>query len=265
MSQFDELVEIMSRLRSPGGCPWDREQTHRTLKPYLIEEAYEVLDAVDGGDDRDLREELGDVLLQIVFHAQIASETGRFDIDDVVAAISGKLIRRHPHVFGDSTVESSDHVAQNWEAIKSDEREEKGRDPSILDGIPSHLPSLLRARQVQKRAARVGFEWEHPQEAVEKAREEVEEFLQARSEADPDRLAEELGDVLFALVNVARYYGICSEDALRKTIDKFHVRFRFIESELRKQGREPLTATPEEMDQLWEEAKGLDPQQGDPS
>ena len=123
----------------------------------------------------------------------------------------------------------------------------------------------LRARQVQKRAARVGFEWEHPQEAVEKAREEVEEFLQARSEADPDRLAEELGDVLFALVNVARYYGICSEDALRKTIDKFHVRFRFIESELRKQGREPLTATPEEMDQLWEEAKGLDPQQGDPS
>ena len=255
MSQFDRLVEIMDRLRKPDGCPWDRKQTHHTLKPYLVEETYEVLDAVDAGDDRELKEELGDVLLQIVFHAQIAREEGRFTADDVAAAISEKLIRRHPHVFGDATVDDADQVVQNWEAIKSQEKQEKGQEDSVLNGVPRHLPGLFRARRVQEKAAKVGFEWADAEEAAGKVREEVEEFLQAQDADDAAHVEEELGDLLFALVNVARFLGCCPEEALRKTIDKFTARFRFIETELEKAGKHALTATIEEMDRLWEKAK----------
>ena len=255
MTQFDRLVEIMSRLRAPEGCPWDLKQDHETLKSYLIEEAYEVLDAIDGGDDREICEELGDVLLQIVFHAQIAREGGRFTMEDVAASISDKLVRRHPHVFGDTSVENADEVLVNWEAIKSREHEEKGREPSVLEGLSRHLPALLRARRTQERAAKVGFRWDHSGDVVQKAREEVEEFLAAREEDDAARLEEELGDLLFSLVNVASYFRVCPEEALRKTIGKFHARFHFIEVELRKVGKTPQTASIEEMDHLWERSK----------
>ncbi len=255
MSQFDRLMEIMSRLRGPGGCPWDLKQDHETLKSYLIEEAYEVLDAIDCRDDRELCEELGDVLLQIVFHAQIADEEDRFTMEDVAASISEKLVRRHPHVFGDTSVESADEVLVNWEAIKSREHQEKGLEPSVLEGLSRHLPALLRARRTQERAAKVGFRWDHSEDVIQKAREEVEEFLEARQEGDTARLEEELGDLLFSLVNVASYFRVCPEEALRKTIGKFHTRFRFIEVELGKAGKTPQTASIEEMDRLWEQSK----------
>lgn len=255
MSQFDRLVDIMARLRGPDGCPWDREQTHKSLKPYLIEEAYEVLEAIDSGDHRELCEELGDVLLQIVFHAQLAREEGRFTVDDVAAAISEKLVRRHPHVFGDLTVDDAGQVLRNWEAIKSREKEEKGRADSVLAGIPGGLPALLKARRIQERAAKVGFDWKRTEEVAVKVREEVEEFLQAQDQGDREKVEEELGDLLFALVNLARFLRICPEKALRKTIGKFQDRFSHIEAELEKQGRHPRDASLEEMDALWEQAK----------
>ncbi len=255
MVHFDKLVEIMDRLRSPEGCPWDLKQTHQTLKPYLIEEAYEVLDAIDSRDDRALREELGDVLLQVVFHAQIAREGGRFTIDDVAAAISEKLIRRHPHVFGDTTVDGAHQVVENWEAIKSREQRQKGQQGSALEGVPRHLPALLRARRIQEKAVRVGFKWADSDEVAQKVREEVAEFLDAQASGDSARIEAELGDVLFALVNLAGFLHICPEEALHKTIEKFQNRFRFIEAELKKQGKRPQTATLEEMDLLWEKSK----------
>ena len=256
MSEFDRLVQIMSRLRGPNGCPWDLEQTHKSLKPYLIEEAYEVLDAIDGGDDRELCEELGDVLLQVVFHAQIASEVGRFNAEEIAASISEKLLRRHPHVFGNTKVEDADEVLKNWEAIKSQEGRKKGKGASTLSGVPRHLPAMLRASRIQEKAARVGFDWTDPSEAKEKVSEELKEFLDARSTRDPGKTEEELGDLLFALVNVARLIQVSPEEALRKTIDKFETRFRFIETELQKEGREPRSASVEEMDRLWQKAKG---------
>ena len=197
MSEIDRLVEIMDRLRGPDGCPWDREQTHQSLKPYLIEEAYEALDAIDREDDEGLRDELGDVLLQIVFHAQLAREKDRFTLDDVAAATSEKLIRRHPHVFGNATANTPGQVVENWEAIKSREKRGKGLNPSILGGIPRQLPALLRARRIQERAARSGFDWTDTNEVVEKVREEVDEFLEAWRGADRQGVEEELGDPAF--------------------------------------------------------------------
>ena len=258
MSSFQKLVEIMHRLRSSEGCPWDLKQTHQTLKPYLIEEAYEVLDAIDDGEDGEICEELGDLLLQIVFHAQIAREEKRFDVEDVAAAISEKLIRRHPHIFGNVKVDDASQVVTNWEAIKSSEKEQKGKDTSVLEGVPRHLPALLRARRVQERAAKVGFDWSHSGEIAAKTREEVEEFLQAVAAEDEEKIEEELGDLLFSHVNMARFLGICAEEALSKTIRKFETRFRFIEAELKKQGKTPQTATLEEMDRLWEDARRSD-------
>ncbi len=255
MSHVDKLVEIMARLRGPQGCPWDLKQTHQTLKPYLIEEAYEVLDAIDREDDPELKEELGDVLLQVVFHAQIARERGGFTIEDVAAAIADKLIRRHPHIFGNVTVNGAEEVVENWEAIKSREQHRKGQKVSTLNGIPRHLPALLWARRILEKAARVGFKWAHSEEAAQKVREEVEEFLQANKSENRARVEDELGDLLFSLVNMAGFLHICPEEALRKTIDKFQARFRFIEAELKKQGKQPQTASPEEMDLLWEKAK----------
>ena len=250
MSLFEELVQIMAHLRAEDGCPWDREQDHKSLRPYLVEEAYEVLDALDRDDDRDLREELGDLMLQIVFHAQIAREENRFDIEDVLRTHIHKLKRRHPHVFGGTTVSGPDQVVANWEEIK---RREGKR--SVLDGVPRHLPALLRAYRVQEKAAGTGFDWEDVEGAFSKVEEELKEFRDACARQDTGQVEEELGDLLFSLVNVARFMGIYPEDALRKTVDKFIRRFRFIESQIERTGRRLDTASIEEMDALWEQAK----------
>ena len=255
MSELDRLVKLMARLRGPDGCPWDREQTHQSLKPYLIEETYEALDAIDREDDDGLREELGDVLLQVVFHAQLAREEGRFTLEDVAASTSGKLIRRHPHVFGSATANTPGQVVENWEAIKSREKREKGLSPSILDGIPGQLPSLLKARRVQERAARSGFDWEDSGEVEDKVREEVDEFLEAWRDADNRGVEEEFGDLLFSLVNLARFLNVCPEESLRKSVGKFEGRFRYIEQELGRQGKNPQNASMQEMDRLWEASK----------
>jgi len=249
----------MGQLRAPDGCPWDKKQTHETLKPYLIEESYEVLDAIDSGDDTELTDELGDVLLQVVFHAQLASETGRFTVDDVARAISDKLERRYPHVFGDVQADDAATVVKNWEAIKAQEKENKGSKPSShLNGVARHLPALLRAEKIQKKAARVGFDWDKLEDVTAKAREEVAEFADTLESSETlTRVEEELGDLLFSLVNVARFVGVCPEEALTKTNQKFISRFEYIEEKLAEQGLTPDEATLEQMDGFWEEAKGL--------
>jgi len=255
-----KLVEVMAQLRSDQGCPWDREQTHESLKQFLLEESYEVLDAVDAGDDEELCKELGDVLLQVVFHAQIADEESRFNIDDVCRAIVDKLVHRHPHVFGDVEVDNADDVVTNWERIKRAER--SGETPaSVLDGVPRLLPALLRAQRVQEKASRVGFDWTQILGPLEKVSEEFEEL---RREWDPPtgspesraRCADELGDLLFALVNVARFQKLSPEDALRQAVDKFERRFRAMEESLRARGRMLEECSLDEMDQLWERVKG---------
>ena len=253
MSNLERLINIMARLRGPAGCPWDKEQTHQSLKPYLIEEAYELLEAIDCHDDGEIKEELGDLLLQVVFHAQIASEENRFTIDDVAETIADKLIRRHPHVFGDTQADTPDEVIKNWEAIKAEEKPDKKA--SLLDGVPQHLPALLKARRLQEKAARVGFEWEHIADVAQKVREETEELMHARESGATEKIREEFGDLLFALVNLARFLQICPEEALIQTNRKFQSRFQYIETELCKQDKTPDDATLEEMDALWEAAK----------
>jgi MazG family protein len=223
VNELYRLVDVMKRLRSPGGCPWDREQTHESLKPYLLEEAYEVLSAIDMHDDEELKEELGDLLLQIVFHAQLADEENRFSIDDVAESIVKKLIRRHPHVFSEVKVNGSEEVLQNWEKIKKDEGKK-----SALDGVPPTLPALLKARRVQEKAKRVGFDWDNAEGAFEKVVEEVNELKKAIVEGKKGSVEEELGDLLFSIVNVSRFLDVDAEDALRKTIHKFMVRFQYI-------------------------------------
>ena len=257
MTQFERLVEIMRLLRAPDGCPWDREQTHETLKPYLIEESYEVLDAIDDGSDTELTQELGDVLLQVVFHAQIASEGSRFDVEDVSRVIVEKLERRHPHVFGDVQADTPETVLENWETIKKAEKQEKGGHPKgLLDDVPRHLPALLRAENLQKKAARVGFDWEKLEEVTAKAKEEVAEFIETLDgEGPPERVREELGDLLFSIVNVARFVGVSPEDALPRTNQKFISRFQYIERKLEEQGTSPAETTLEQMDVLWDQAK----------
>lgn len=252
MSHFNRLIEIMARLRGPNGCPWDKEQTSETLKSYLIEETYEVIDAIDNKDDGNLAEELGDVLLQVVFHAQIATEENRFTIEDVAKSIADKLVRRHPHVFGDAKAHTPDDVIKNWEAIKSQEKESSETTASVLAGVPRHLPALLRAQQIQKKAARVGFDWEKSEEVMLKVEEELQELNNANTQSEKE---EELGDLLFSLVNLARFLKIDPEEALTKTIAKFQTRFTYIEHELAQKGQTPQDATLEEMDALWEKAK----------
>ena len=259
MTPFEKLVSIMARLRSPGGCPWDREQTHRTLRPYLIEEAYEVLDALDNGGDDDFRDELGDLLLQVVFHAQIAAEERRFDIHDVARAINDKLVRRHPHVFGDTRADTADEVLTNWEKIK---REEKGPDGpgsegpvSVLDGLPASLPALLQAYRIQEKVARVNFDWDDVKEVLEKVVEEIDEVRRALEHGDRTKIEEEMGDLLFSLVNLSRHLNVPPEDALRGSNDKFMRRFRYIEAALELRGESLERATFGELDALWDEAK----------
>jgi tetrapyrrole methylase family protein/MazG family protein len=251
MSGFDELVEVMRRLRRPGGCPWDREQSHESLKPYLIEEMYEVLDAIDEGEVEDLKEELGDLLLQIVFHAQIAEEDELFSIDDVAKTIVEKLKRRHPHVFGEVKVNNADEVLKNWEEIKRSEGKH-----SVLDGVPKGLPALLKARRVQEKVRRVGFDWENPADALEKLYEEIGELKEAIAGEGARGVEDEFGDVLFSMVNISRYLNIDAEESLKKTIRKFMNRFRYIENSVLERGDRPIQEySLEELDTLWEEAK----------
>lgn len=247
MATIETLKGIMTRLRSEGGCPWDREQTLETLRPFVIEEAYEVADAIEKGNWQDLKEELGDLLFLIVFLARVAEEEGLFDLEGVMEGAAQKIMRRHPHVFGEVKVKDPKEVEANWDRIKE---EEKG---SILEGIPRGLPALLRAQKLTRRAQRVGFDWEGPEGAAEKVREELGEVLEARGE--PERLAEEVGDLLFSAVNLSRLLGVDAEDALHRACDRFAKRFRYIEERLKEKGRTPQEATLEEMDRLWDEAK----------
>ncbi|MGC2062079.1 MAG: nucleoside triphosphate pyrophosphohydrolase [Thermodesulfovibrionales bacterium] len=248
-----ELVRIMATLRSGQGCPWDREQTRESLKPFIVEEAYEVLQAIDDRDPEAIKEELGDLLFQIVFQSQIASERGEFSLSDVIGKIAGKMISRHPHVFGDAEVRTSGEVLIKWDEHKK--REGKQRD-SILEGVPGALPALLQAQKLQARASRVGFDWERPDDLLGKLDEEIDEFKTAFSGKNIDETEDELGDVLFMLVNIARFIGLNPEEALRKTISKFISRFRYIEMSAKQQGRSLAEMSLAEMDALWDEAKG---------
>ena len=247
-AELVRFVSIVRRLRRE--CPWDRRQTHRSIRTHLIEEAYETVDALDRNDLEGLRHELGDLLLHVVMHATMAEEAGEFTLRDVVRDISAKLIRRHPHVFGTKKVRSAEEVKRNWERLKLDE----GR-TSVLEGIPKHLPALQRAIRVQQRASKVGFDWKNREQVWDKVREELEEFRRALKGSTPRRRDEEFGDVLFALVNYARFVKVHPEEALRSTIDTFTTRFRYIERELRAQGKDIHDVGLEEMDRLWEEAK----------
>ncbi|MBM4139310.1 MAG: nucleoside triphosphate pyrophosphohydrolase [Nitrospira sp.] len=271
--RFTKLVEIMAMLRAQNGCPWDRKQTHDSLKPYLLEETYEVLETIDQGDQTKLREELGDVLLQVIFHSQIAAENGTFTVDDVLDTLTEKLIRRHPHVFGTdsgaSPLANSEQVLRQWEVVKQTERNAAGNTQSALDGVPKTLPALLRAYQTQARAARVGFDWPYSAAGLEqifgKVMEEVDELKKALAQASvegspkqPDKQTDieaELGDILFSLVNLARFVKVNPEEALRRSTNRFIERFHLVEAQATEQGRSLTDLTLDEMDLLWEEAK----------
>ena len=243
----------MTALRGEKGCPWDKEQTRESLKPFLVEETYEVLEAIDEGDPEKIREELGDLLFQIIFHCQLAKERREFDVNDVVRKISEKMIGRHPHVFGGATYETSEDVMKQWEERKKEEG--KSRE-SILEGIPRELPSLLKAHRIQTRASRVGFDWKQVEDVVEKLDEELQEFRDALEKKDQQEIEDELGDVFFVLVNISRFVGVNPEDALRKTISKFISRFRYVEMKAAESGKSLSGMSLEEMDALWDEAKG---------
>ena len=254
-AKWQELVEIMSRLRGENGCPWDKEQDHDSLKRYLVEETYEVVDAIDRRNDADFCDELGDLLLQVVFHAQIAAEEGRFTIDDVVSGISNKMIRRHPHIFGEAKAEDSAQVLSMWEAIKAQERSTEGgkSEKRGLMKINQNMPSLMMAQKVQDKAARVGFDWPDISGPEAKLQEEIQELQAAKTQEE--RL-DELGDVLFATVNLARFLDIDAEEALRHTVKKFVNRFTYIEQNMEAVGLQWGEASLVELDRLWDEAKG---------
>lgn len=254
---LDPLVDVMTSLRSEGGCPWDREQDHHSLKKYLLEESYEVLEAIEKGDMYNICEELGDLLLQIVFHSRIASEEGHFDVNDVVETITEKMIRRHPHVFADVKVRNSTEVMANWEAIKKQEKRDNGitNKKSILSGIPGHLAALNKAQKIQARAAGVGFDWPDYKGALGKVYEELEEIKKAINEGDFRQQEKEIGDALFAVVNLARLLGTDAEVALAGTVGRFIKRFHYIEEKVAKKGKDLSRCNLEELDEYWEEAK----------
>ncbi|RMG71796.1 MAG: nucleoside triphosphate pyrophosphohydrolase [Nitrospirae bacterium] len=253
MDAFDRTVEIMRKLRSEKGCPWDRKQTHQTLKSYLIEEAYELMEAIDEQDPEKMKEELGDLLFQIVFHAQLADERGEFNIRDVLEAINQKMVARHPHVFGTDRLNTAEQVLKRWDEFKK--REGKLQE-SLLEGVPKAMPSLLRAKKVQERASKVGFDWSEVSEVLEKVKEEFSEFIESLRHGRKDEIEEELGDLFFSLVNLSRFVSINPEDALQKTTTKFIKRFQYIEQEAKRKGKRLEDMSLEEMDALWEEAKG---------
>jgi len=251
---FRKLVGLMAALRGPEGCPWDRKQTPESLKPFLVEECYEVVDALDEGRPDKIKEELGDLLFQILFHARIAEEQGHFSIDDVITAIHEKMIRRHPHVFGDEKLATDKEVLANWEEIKKKEKGHEDR-KSVLEGVPKELPSLLRAHRLQERAARVGFDWNHLNEALPKLDEEIAEFKESLKEENAGKIEEELGDLFFTLVNISRFLGVNPDEALRKTISKFIRRFRYIEEHAENAGRSLNDMSLDDMEKLWQESK----------
>ncbi|MDC2867493.1 MULTISPECIES: nucleoside triphosphate pyrophosphohydrolase [unclassified Bacillus (in: firmicutes)] len=254
--EFAVLRDIIAELRGPNGCPWDKKQTHQTLKKYLIEEAYEVLEAIDEEDDDHLVEELGDVLLQVMLHAQIGEDEGWFSIDDVIRTLSEKMVRRHPHVFGEVSVETADDVVTNWEEIK---KQEKGNvKESILSSIPKSLPQLMRAYEIQKEAAKVGFDWDNVKPMMEKVDEEWEEFQREVAVMDEEKMLSEFGDLIFAFVNIARYYKINPEEALHKTNEKFISRFLYMEAKVASMEKEMKDFSLKELDALWEEAKQIE-------
>ncbi len=255
---FQQLVEIMQRLRAPGGCPWDRDQTHASIKPYLIEEAYEVAEAIDENDFEEMRKELDDLLLQVVFHAQMAKEGGKFDIEDVVHGINEKMTRRHPHVFGDVTVSGSGEVLRNWARIKSEERKDSG-DNSVVAGVPRALPALLRAHRLGEKAAHIGFDWSNADEVLAKVDEELAELRAAIAAGDADATRQEIGDLLLALASLGRHLAVHGEEALHRASDRFIERFRYVERRLAELQRDPHDASPEELNRLWGEAKRATP------
>jgi len=261
--KFDELVAVMERLRAPGGCPWDAEQTYKSLSQYLLEEAYETFDAIQEagqtGDTANLCEELGDLLLQVIFHSTIGRERGDFTIDDVAAGVTKKLILRHPHVFGDANLERAQDVLDNWDQLKADERKasgkvEKAKD-SILDDVPVHFPGLLEALKLTKTAAKVGFDWQNSEQIFDKLYEEVRELKSAIEHGDKENIDEEVGDLLFVVVNLARHLDVDPETALKKTNRKFRKRFKYIETELKQNGTDIDSASLDEMDDLWNKSK----------
>lgn len=244
----------MATLRGPAGCPWDREQTPESLKPYLVEETYEVLEALDAGDFHALKEELGDLLLQIVFHAQLMTEAGVFGIDDVAQTIADKLVRRHPHVFGDTKVKDADEVVQNWARIKA--REKSGQaDRSVLAGVPRGAPALIQAQRLGEKAARVGFDWPAAEAVFAKVQEEVQELGAALATQEAARHEHELGDLLFTLASLARHLNLDAETALRKAAKRFSDRFRYVETQLARHGEDIYHASPARLEELWQEAK----------
>ena len=245
---FEDLVELVAILRRD--CPWDRKQTHKSIKDNLIEEAYEAIEAIDDGDFDEFKKELGDLMLHVVFHANMAAETEHFEIGDVIYTLMDKLIRRHPHVFGEIIVEDDGEVAENWENIKLSEGKK-----STLDGLPAHLPALIRAQRMQEKVANVGFDWPEWRQSWHKLEEELAEFKETLKRNELQKSAEEFGDLLFSMVNVARFFELSAEDSLRQTNKKFEQRFRYVEEQLKKQGKPLKKATLEEMDFLWEESK----------
>ncbi len=255
---FSELLQIMERLLSPDGCPWDRRQTLETLKSYLIEETYEVAEAIDQGDPDHHREELGDLLFQVVFQTALRQREGAFTMADVVTGIAQKLVRRHPHVFGDERADTPEQVRDKWQELKREEAERKGEPRRTLDGVPRHLPALLRAQRLQQKAAGVGFDWDAPAGARDKLAEELGELDEAVAAGDPTHIRHELGDLLMAVVNYGRLLGVDAEEALTGTNGRFVSRFQHIEDRLAEAGRAPTEASLDELEALWQEAKSAE-------
>jgi len=251
IKSFSKLLDIVQKLRGPDGCPWDKEQTHNSLLPYFLEEAYEVIEGVEGGDMNSLKEELGDVLLHVVFQADIAQKNGEFTIEDSINHVNEKLVRRHPHVFGDKKADKAFHAKQNWEYAKHKEKKRESR----LDGVPNSLPALTRAQRLQEKASYTGFDWEKIEQVWGKVNEEIQELKEAHSNGNKSHIEEEIGDVIFSIVNLARFLNISAESALRKTNRKFTTRFKAVEDELKQRGKEVEDSNLEEMDKIWNSVK----------
>ncbi len=249
--KFEELINIVKRLKAPDGCPWDREQTNASLLPFFLEEVYEVIESVDNENWSELKEELGDILLHVIFQAVLAEENGHFSIEDSLVNISEKLVRRHPHVFGDAQADEAFHAKQNWESAKHKEKNRQSR----LDGVPKTLPALIRAQRLQQKASYAGFDWDEVEQVWDKIHEEIQELKEAQSNSAKEHISEEIGDVLFSVVNLARFLDIPAEDALRKTNQKFTERFAQVEAELKKRGKTVEDSSLEEMDEIWNAVK----------
>ncbi|MCX5884579.1 MAG: nucleoside triphosphate pyrophosphohydrolase [Proteobacteria bacterium] len=251
----EDLIKIIKKLRSPSGCPWDREQTREKMGYYLIEEAHEAKEAIDGGSPEQIREELGDLLFQLLTVIEISEERGEFTLSEVIEQARDKMVRRHPHVFGKRAVSDADEVVANWVQIKREEKKDGSEGDSIVSGIPKSIPSLHRAYLITQRAARVGFDWEDKEGVLKKLKEEVKELESAVSEGNKEKIVQEMGDLLFSIVNLGRFLEVDPESAVTKAVDRFISRFRYIEQRLKEREKDPSQSTLEEMDQLWEEAK----------